>query len=162
MFETEASGKAMGWVLWQHDTDMNWHPIAYYSRKMLPNEKNYETYDAELLAIVEPFKTWRHYFKEAAYTIFVLTDHNNLKKHIGTTRLSNRQIHWDQELLHYDFRTDYRPGTKNLAYVLSRLITDKDAEKKLVEQKNKILDKLQHFLSQNNHSLLHANCRAVT
>ena len=64
---------------------MNWHPVAYYLRKMLPAERNYETHDAELLAIVEGFKTWRHYLEGAAHTILVLTDHNNLKKFMETT-----------------------------------------------------------------------------
>ena len=160
--ETDASGKAIGGVLCQQDTDMNWHPVAYYSRKMLPAERNYETHDAELLAIVEGFKTWRHYLEGAAHTILVLTDHNNLKKFMETTRLSGRQIRWAQELSQYDFKIDYRPGSKNPADALSRPLIDEDAEKKLVEQNRKILDKLQQSLSENNHSLLNANYRAVT
>lgn len=39
---------------------------------MLPAERNYETHDTELLAIVEGFKTWRHYLDGAAHTIFFL------------------------------------------------------------------------------------------
>ena len=58
--ETDASGKAIGGVLYQQDKEINWRPISYYLRKMLPAERNYETYDVELLAIVEGFKTWRH------------------------------------------------------------------------------------------------------
>lgn len=80
--ETDASGKAIGGVFCQQDTDMNWHPVAYYSRKMLPAEPNYETHDAVLLAIVDGFKTWRYYLEGAAHTILVLTDHKNLKKFI--------------------------------------------------------------------------------
>lgn len=67
--ETDASEKAIGGMLCQQDIDMNWHPVAYYSRKMLPVERNYETHDAELLAIVEGFKTYRHYLEGAAHTI---------------------------------------------------------------------------------------------
>lgn len=74
---------------------------------MLPAERNYETHDTELLATVEGFETWRHYLDGAAYTIFVLTDHNNLKKFIKTTRLSGWQIQQAQELLWYDFKIDY-------------------------------------------------------
>ena len=37
-----------------------WYPIAYFSRKKIPAETRYKTYNAELLAIVEAFKTW-HY-----------------------------------------------------------------------------------------------------
>lgn len=88
--ETDASGKAIGGVLRQQDTDMNWHPIAYYSRKMLPAERNNETPGAELLAIVEGFKTRRHYLEGAAHTILVPTDHKNLKNFMETSRRSRR------------------------------------------------------------------------
>ena len=88
----DASGKAIGGVLCQQDTDNNWHPVAYYLHKTAPAERNYETHDAELLAIVKGFKTWRHYLKGATHIILVLTDHNNLKKFMKTTRLSRRQI----------------------------------------------------------------------
>lgn len=160
--ETDAFGKAIGGVLCQQDSDMNWHPIAYYSHKMLPAERNYETRDAELLAIVEDFKTWHHYLEGAAHKILVLTDHNNLKKFMETIGLSGRQIGWAQELSRYDFKIDYCPGTKNPADALSRPLTDENSEKDLVEQNRKILDKLQQSLSENNHSLRNVNCRAVT
>ena len=73
---------------------------------MLPAEQNYETHDAELLAIVNSFKTWCHYLKRVANIILVLTDHNNLKKFIEITHPSSRQIHWAQKLLQYDFKID--------------------------------------------------------
>ena len=87
----DVSRESVGGVLCQQDIDINWHLIAYYLRKMLPVEQNYETHDVELLAIVEGFKTWRHYLERAAYTNLVFTDHNNLKKFMETTRLSGRQ-----------------------------------------------------------------------
>ncbi len=90
--ETDASGKVIGSLLFHRDADMNWHPVAYYSCKMLPGIQNYEAHDAELSAIVEAFKTWRHYLEGAAYTILVVTDHNNLKKFRDTTCLSGGQI----------------------------------------------------------------------
>ena len=38
-------------------SNVDWHPMAYFSRKMIPTETRYETHDGELLAIVEAFKT---------------------------------------------------------------------------------------------------------
>ena len=159
--ETDESGQAIGGVLCQQDVDMNSHPVAYYSCKMLPAKRNYETYDVELLAMIEAFKTWRHYLERAAHTIFPLIDHNNLKKFIETTRLSLRQIRWSQKLSRYNFKIYYRPKTKTPADALSRSFLDKDNEKELVEQNRKILDRLQHSLSENHHSLLNAICQAV-
>ena len=34
----------------------HWHPVAFWSRKIIPAEHNYETHDQELLAIVMCFK----------------------------------------------------------------------------------------------------------
>ena len=51
--ETDASIFAIAGILSQLCEDGTWHPIAYWSRKMIPAEQNYETYDQELLAIVE-------------------------------------------------------------------------------------------------------------
>ncbi len=45
---------------------------------MIPTETWYKTYNQELLAIVEAFKTWRYYLKGCKYEIFVLIDPNNL------------------------------------------------------------------------------------
>ncbi len=45
---------------------------------MIPAETQYETYDNELLAIVEAFKTWNHYLEGCKHEVLVLTDKNNL------------------------------------------------------------------------------------
>lgn len=54
--ETNASEHAIGRILCQQNKDGYWHPVAYYSRKMITAEQNYETYNTKLLAIVEVFK----------------------------------------------------------------------------------------------------------
>lgn len=87
--DTDASGKTIGCVVYQQDNDKHWYLVAYYSCKMHPAEHNYETHDAELLPIIEGFKTWRHYLEGAAHTILVLIDYNNLKKLMETTCLSS-------------------------------------------------------------------------
>ena len=67
--KTDASGYAIGGVLSQlaFGTSPNevvikadlgqWHPVAFFSKKMIPAETWYETHDGELLSIVEAFKT---------------------------------------------------------------------------------------------------------
>ena len=88
--EMDASDKALGDILLQQDDEGHWHPIAYYSRKLIPAECNYEVHDKELLAIVDSFKQWRHYLEGVKHDILVLTDHHNLKQFMKTTRLSPR------------------------------------------------------------------------
>ena len=41
------------------------HPVAFFSQKIIPAATRYETHDSELLAIVETFKTWKHYLKRS-------------------------------------------------------------------------------------------------
>ena len=100
--ETDASGYAIGGVLSQLasgtspdgvviKTDLGqWHPIAFFSRKMIPAKTQYKTHDSELLAIVEAFKTWRHYLEGCKHEAFVLTDHNNLRRFMDTKSLRSR------------------------------------------------------------------------
>ena len=92
--ETDASGYAIGRVLSQLTSDDSgrWHPVAFFSRKMIPAETRYETHDGELLAIVEAFKTWRHYLEGSQHEVLVLTDHNNLRRFMETKSLSSRQV----------------------------------------------------------------------
>ena len=113
--ETDESGYAIGGVLSQltPDDSGRWHPVAFFSCKMIPTETKYETYNSELLAIVEAFKTWRHYLEGSQHRVFVLTDHKNLRRFMDTKSLSSRQVRWAQELSCYHFQIDYRQGKAN-------------------------------------------------
>lgn len=59
---------------------------------MISAKRNYETYNAELLAIIKGFQTCQHNLKRAALTIFLLINNNNLKKFIEKTCLCVCQI----------------------------------------------------------------------
>ncbi len=52
--ETNASGYALFRILSQKQ-EREWKVVAYFSRKMIDAERNYEIHDAELRAIVESF-----------------------------------------------------------------------------------------------------------
>ncbi len=117
--ETDALGYAIGGVLSQMTSDQylsghvtykdpnsdfpkseigQWYPVAFFSRKMIPAETHYETHNQELLAIVEAFKTWRHYLEGCKHEVLILTDYNNLRRFIDMKSLSSRQVRWAQEL----------------------------------------------------------------
>ena len=59
MIETDVLSYATGGVLSQLTLDnlSQWHSIAFYSRKMILAKTWYETYNDELLTIIEAFKT---------------------------------------------------------------------------------------------------------
>ena len=102
--ETDASGYAIGGILSQlssgarpdgvvtKDDLGKWHPIAFFSKKMIPVETRYKTHDGKLLAIVEAFKIWRHYLEGCTHEVLVLTDYNNLRRFMDTKSLSSRQV----------------------------------------------------------------------
>ena len=149
--ETDASGYAIGGVLSQLTLDDSgrWHPVAFFSRKMIPAETRYETHDGKLLAIVEAFKTWRHYLEGSRHEVLVLTDHNNLRRFMDTKSLSSRQVRWAQELSRYHFRIDYRQGKANGAANALSWYPQRSAkeEKTLWAENVKILHRLQSLLT---------------
>ena len=108
--ETDISGYAICGVLNQLTSDDlgRWHPVAFFSKKMIPAKTMYETHDIEFLAIVEAFKTWKHYLEGFQHEVLVLIDHNNLRRFMETKNLSSRQVRWAQELSCYYFQIDYR------------------------------------------------------
>ncbi len=88
---------------------------------MIPAETRYETHNGELLAIVEAFKTWRHYLEGCKHEILMLPDYNNLQRFMDMKSPSFRQVRWAQKLSRYHFRIDYRQGKANgAADALSR------------------------------------------
>lgn len=84
-----------------------WHPVVFLSWKMIPADICYKTHDAELFALVEVFKTWKHYLKDYKHEVLMLTNYNNLQHFIDTKKLSFKQVCWDQELSRYHFWIDY-------------------------------------------------------
>ena len=117
--ETDASAYAIGAVLSQL-WEGRWHPIAFLSRKLRGAELRYDTPDAELMAIVEAFRSWRPYLAYASTSVEVLTDHLNHRYLTTKAKLSWRQARWMQELAVFDFYIEYREGKKNPADGLSR------------------------------------------
>ncbi len=69
-----------------------WHPVAFYSRKMIPAETRYKIHDQELLTIVKAIKTWCQYLEDCKYKFFVLIDYNNLYRFMDMKSLSSRQV----------------------------------------------------------------------
>ena len=85
----------------------------FFFCKMIPAETRYETYNGELLAIIETFKTWRHYLEGSQHKVLILTNHDNLRQFMKTKNLSFRQVCCIQELSRYYFRIEYRQDKVN-------------------------------------------------
>ena len=131
---------------------------------MISAEIRYKTRDNKLLAIVETFKTWKHYLEGFRHEVLVLTIHNNLQQLMDTKSLSSRQVHWAQELSCYYIQTDYCQGKANRAVdALSRYPQQSAEEKETLRTKNvKILHRLQSSLSNASFSGFNASAELLS
>ncbi|KAH8416942.1 hypothetical protein KR222_005726, partial [Zaprionus bogoriensis] len=69
----DASDSAIGAVL-EQQLGVTWKPLGFFSRKLSNTEKNYSTYDLELLAIYDAIR----HFKLMARVFVIKTDHKPL------------------------------------------------------------------------------------
>ncbi len=109
---TDASHTQLGAVISQNDK-----PIAFYSRKLKPEQTRYTTTERELLSIVETLKEFRNIL--LGQQIVVFTDHKNLTcKNFNTERV----MRWRLVLEEYGPELRYIKGEDNIvADALSRL-----------------------------------------
>ncbi len=112
VIHTDASHTQLGAVISQDDK-----PIAFYSRKLKPEQTRYTTTERELLSIVETLKEFRNIL--LGHKIVVHTDHKNLTcKNFNTERV----MRWRLILEEYGPELKYIKGEHNIvADALSRL-----------------------------------------
>jgi hypothetical protein len=108
-----------------------WRFVAFFSRKMIFAEMNYETHDQELLIIVKCFKHWRYYLKKSYHAMKILIDHNNLKEFINMKTLNERQIKWAMRLINFDFIIKHRLEKINFVNDSSRCFDYHDVNTKI-------------------------------
>lgn len=116
--QTDASERGIGAVLSQVGEDSHDHPIAFFSRKLVPREMNYSTTEKECLAIICAL---RHFEVYLLGRTFNQTDHGALQ-YLQQMKNSNaRLMRWVLALQPFDFEILHRPGVKhNNADGLSR------------------------------------------
>lgn len=120
---TDASDTAVGAVLQQH-INGEWHPIAYFSKKLQPAESRYSAFDRELLAIYLAIKHFQHFLEGRPFHIF--TDHKPL-----TCALSSRpDKHSPRQVRHLDYISQFTSDIRHIkgedngaADALSRIST---------------------------------------
>ena len=120
ILQTDASDRGVGAVLSQLDDEEQEHPIAYFSKKLLPREERYSTVEKECLAIKLGVHAFRIYLLGRPFTI--QTDHRAL---VWLDRLKEnnpRLTRWSLALQPYQFQVVHRAGRANSnADALSRV-----------------------------------------
>ena len=77
--QVDSSLSATRGILTQMDTNGDHHPCAYLSKSLTKEQRDYDTGNRELLAIVLALKEWWHYIQGSGHTTTILSDHNNLR-----------------------------------------------------------------------------------
>ena len=143
MVETDASNGVLAGLLSQEDPESKlWHPVAFFSKTIVPAELNYDIHDKEMLAIIRAFEEWRAELEGLQVTPFqVYSDHRALEYFMTTKKLSARQARWAEFLSQYDFKLMYREGKANArADALSRMENDvREQDKVMAEQRTQVL-----------------------
>ncbi|GKE39238.1 putative reverse transcriptase domain-containing protein, partial [Tanacetum coccineum] len=103
----DASNRGLGCVLMQRNK-----VIAYASRQLKINEKNYTIHDLELGAVVFALKIWRHYLYGTKSIIY--TDHRSLQHIFDQKELNMRQRRWIELFNDYEYKIRYHPGKANV------------------------------------------------
>ena len=105
--ETDASNFATGAVLSMLKDD-KWHPVAYSSHAMSPEERNYPVTDKEMLSVIHSLEQWRHYLEGAKHKFEIWNDHANLQWFMKRQDLKQRQACWAQYLSRFAFKWTHK------------------------------------------------------
>ena len=108
ILQTDASDRGIGAVLSQLDEQGIDHPVAYYSKKLLPR---YSTVEKECLAIKQGIQAFRVYLEGKKFTI--QTDHRAFVWLNKLKDKNSRLTHWSLSLQPYQFEVLHRVGTAN-------------------------------------------------
>ena len=82
--KTDASDWVFTGILSQYSDDNILCPVTFFSKKHSVQEVNYEIYDKELLAIICAFEEWQPELEGSAFSLKVITDHQNLEYFMST------------------------------------------------------------------------------
>ena len=96
--------------------------MGFWSRSLLPAERNYSTSERECLAVVWAVQILRPYLEGKPFVLY--TDHAALRWMFTIADANTRLARWRLRLLEFDFQVKYRKGAENtVADTISRLPT---------------------------------------
>lgn len=117
----DASSYGIGGMLTQK-VDGEDHPIAYISRSLNKNERNYSATEREALAVVFSVEKFEPYLGTRPFT--VITDHASLRWFMNLENPTGRLARWGCRLSQFSFDIEHRRGKDNVVPdALSRLLT---------------------------------------
>ena len=77
--ESDTSNYTTGAVL-SIEKEGIWHPVAFSSHSMTPQEWNYPIADKKMLSVIQALKQWQYYLEGARHQFEIWNDHANLQR----------------------------------------------------------------------------------
>ena len=110
ILDTDASAKAIGAVLSQVQSGIE-RPIAYFSKTMIPAERNYCVTRRELLAVIESVKHFRPYLYGQQFKL--RTDHASLQWLCQRRDPPGQVARWMETLNEFKYKFEHRAGSRH-------------------------------------------------
>jgi hypothetical protein len=108
---SDATDKTIAGILAQKDDQGIERNIAYFSRKLLPNERNYSVLEKEALGILASCIKWHDWIY--GHRVIARTDHRALAFLDSTAQHNSRIARWKIILSNYQLTTEYRKGVNH-------------------------------------------------
>jgi len=118
--DVDASYEQLGCCFQQQQSDGEYHPVGYYSRALLPAEKNYSITKIEALGVVWAGTYLWSYLEGAEFV--VRCDHRALSLVLSNMSPNARINRWRPRLSEYTYEKRHKPEKYHkVADALSRL-----------------------------------------
>ena len=142
LLETDASGKGLGAVLSQKQSDGRYHPIAYASCIMTKTEQRYHSNKQEFLAlkwaVTEQFHEYLSPYGKNRNEFVVRTDNNPLTYIFSSANLDAAGQRWVAQLASYNFALEYQKGKDNIVANFLSCLDDRLPPGEVQDYLNKI------------------------
>ncbi|GFY24302.1 retrovirus-related Pol polyprotein from transposon 17.6 [Trichonephila clavipes] len=107
---TNSCKQGFGAILLQEAEDGKLHPVYYMSKKTNTAEEKYDSYELEVLAIINALKKFRVYLLGQHFKI--VTDCSAFQKTMQKKELITRIARWALQLEEFDYETEHRAGSR--------------------------------------------------